>query len=339
MHPARLNCLDDMVGQESIKKRVRIAIRAALQRKEPLPHTLLTSSGGGLGKTTLAGILANERHVGIVAASGPGIQTVLDLRRVMIEIKEGWVLHIDEIHVMGRKAMEELLLVLEEGVIHVMCEGRLVPCKLPAFTLIGSTTRPSRLSEPLRQRFSLQFHFDFYTVEELTQISRGFSDHMAVPFDNEVCRAIAQRSLGIPRICRRLTERVRDIANACGMERATMVEFARAMELEEIDPIGLTPQHRLFLEKLQLAAPRPVSAGSMAKALGIEQATVTDVIEPPLVRLGLVIIGPGGRRITQDGRAHLKAITEGAQTVGIVKAIPAQSTVNNGDSKWNPSLN
>lgn len=306
--PLRPQMLDDLIGQEAMKRKARVALGAALARGEPLPHVLLTSNGGGLGKTSLAQVLANEMYAPLVQTSGPCMQSLSDLRRVLIKLKAGDMLHIDEIHAMSKAVGEELLLVLEEGVVNLRLEDGAVRVPLPRFTLIASTTRPSALSTPLAQRFGLHFHFDFYTIPELAKIARCMSESLKMPFSGEICTAIAERSLGIPRISLRLVERVRDAAQACGLDQATMREFHLAMEMEGLDELGLGVNHRRLLERLAVAHPKGLSSRSLALALGVEQPTITTVYEPTLVRLGLTLIRPGGRFITEAGVNHIRCV-------------------------------
>jgi len=309
----RLDTLDELVGQDSIKEKARIAIGAALRRGEPLPHVLLTSAGGGLGKTTLARIMANEMYSPLVSTSGQCISNALDLRNVLIRLKPGSVVLIDEFHCVGRLASEELLLVLEENVLNINIGRSGEPVRLPIspFTLVAATTCPSAISGPLRQRMSLHFHFDFYSVGELGEIVQGMADHLGMAFAPEVCDGIARRALGVPRIALRHAERVRDVAQARGVAAATTSELELAMRLEGIDHLGLPRDHRQILQVLAEVDPRPVSARSLSLALGVEVATVTDVLEPTLVRLGLVTIGTGGRRITDVGIQHLQQVGKG----------------------------
>lgn len=304
-HPNRPQALNEMIGQELLKERARIAIGAALQRGEALPHVLLTSAGGGLGKTSFATILANEMYCPIRHTSGPCIRTAVDLRKAVVSLAARDFLHIDEAHAMGKAAAEELLLVLEEGVINVALNEHIVRLELPPFTLVASTTKPASLSGPLRQRFKLEFHFDFYPVADLERITAQAAAHLGMSFDPEVCRGIAERALAVPRNCIRHAERVRDITQAKGVDRASIEELRLAMNLEGIDQLGLNTSHRRLLLGLDEAAPRGLSARSLALRLGVGVETVMDVLEPPLVRLGFIIIGPGGRRITEPGRQHL----------------------------------
>ena len=306
----RPQSLDELIGQENLKQKARIAVGAALQRGEPLPHCLLTSSGGGLGKTTLAGVLANEMFRPLVSTTGQCLLTPVDLRNTLISLKPGSLLLVDEFHALGRAAAEELLLVLEDGVLNINLESRQGPIRIPVppFTLIAATTRPSAIAAPMFQRFGLHFHFDFYSVTELCEIAGAFAREMPVEFAEAVNTALAGRSLGIPRRCLRLIERVRDVAQAKGLKKATLDEMSLAMRIEGIDHLGLRRDERELLQTLADAEPRAVSARSLALALGVEIATVIEVLEPPLVRLGLLTIGRGGRRLTAKGMEHLRTV-------------------------------
>jgi holliday junction DNA helicase RuvB len=241
-----------------------VAIGAALSRGEPLPHVLLTSNGGGLGKTSFARILAEEMYSPLVQTSGPCMTSLVDLRKALITLKPGTLFHIDEIHAMSRTVADELLLVLEEHVINVSLADGAVRLPLPPFTLIGSTTLPSRISGPLMRRFGLHFHFDFYSVPELTAIVWRMSECLDVTFEPGVCTGIAERGLGIPRICLRHAERVRDVAHACSLRLATRRELEVAMQMEGVDQLGLAGQHRLILQRLADARPRGLSSRSLA---------------------------------------------------------------------------
>ncbi len=310
----RPQTLDELIGQEALKRKARIAIGAALQRGEPLPHVVLTSSGGGLGKSTFATILANEMFCPLVSTTGQCLVGASDLRNVIVRLKPHSLLFVDEFHGVGKLAAEELLLVLEDGVLNVSIARNCAPIRVPVppFTLIAATTKPDAISGPLRQRFGLHFNFDFYEVADLRQIVSRMAENLGVTFDGAVCQGIAERALGIPRIALRHAERVRDVAQARSLTTAMISELEIAMQLEGIDGLGLRRDHRQILQTLAAVDPRPVSARSLSLALGVEVATVTDVLEPTLVRLGLVTIGTGGRRITEVGIEHLQRVEKSA---------------------------
>jgi holliday junction DNA helicase RuvB len=203
--------LDEMIGNEKVRRKARIAVASAMHRGEPLGHCLLTSTGGGLGKSTMASCLANEMYAPLVSTSGQCINTATDLRNILVRLKPGTMLLIDEAHCLGRMAAEELLLVLEEGVLNVNLKkgGTPVRIRVPPFTLILATTQPAALSAPLIQRFGLHFRFGFYSADELRTIISNATKRMDVEFDGGVCIELARRARGVPRIALRLTDRVR----------------------------------------------------------------------------------------------------------------------------------
>lgn len=310
----RPQSLEEMIGQDGIKRKARIVIGAALQRGEPLPHCLLTSSGGGLGKSTLGAILATEMFRPLVSTTGQCLYAAPDLRRILIQLEPNSLLLVDEFHGIGKLAAEELLLVLEEGVLNVNLGSGPTRMEIPPFTLIAATTKPSAISGPLMQRFGVTFHFDFYSLEEMKQIVSRMAYNLDVTVTESVCQGIAERSHGVPRKALRLAERVRDVAQAKGKSHATDEELTVAMQVEGIDGLGLRQSERQLLMVLARMDPRPVSARSLSLALGTEVSNVTDTLEPLLVRLGLMAIGPGGRRITDVGHAHLRQVEMERQT-------------------------
>jgi len=302
--------LDELIGQDTIKKKASLAISAALKREEPLQHVLLTSAGGGLGKTTFAQILTNECYSRLVSTTGACLGTVPELRNALIRLNPGLMLLIDEFHTMGKAAMEELLIVLEEGCLCLNAGRNRTPVRIPIgpFTLIAATTTPEAVPEPLKQRFPLHFRFDFYSVPELTRITNGMFQKMEMQVDSEVCTALAKRARGVPRIALRLSERVRDVVHSADKSNATIDDMMLAMKVEGIDERGLKQEERHLLRVLEQSEPRPISARSLSLSLGVSLATITNVIEPTLVRLGLVTIGTGGRRISPLGIEHLQTV-------------------------------
>lgn len=280
-----------------------------------MPHCLLTSTGGGLGKTTLAGVLSNELLVPLIATTGQCLATPTDLRNILVRIDSKAVLLVDEFHGIGKCAAEELLIVLEEGLLNISAGlvGGPVRIEVAPFTLVAATTYPEAISAPLRQRFGLTFRFDFYTDDEICEIICGIFSRWTMEIDPSAAHALARRARGVPRIGLRLAERVRDVAQAQAMNRVTLPTVAMAMKIEGIDDVGLTREERHLLRILAAAEPRPVSARSLALALGVTIGTVHDM-EAALVRLGLMIIGTGGRRLTTRGRLHLDTVCVGEAT-------------------------
>ena len=304
--------LDEMIGQDAIKQKVSIALQAALQRGEPLPHCMLTSAGGGLGKTTLAGVIATEMFAPLLTTTGQCLASPADLRNLVVRIEPNSVVLVDEFHGIGKWAAEELLILLEEGILNINAGiNGTVRVKIPPFTLVAATTYPEAISAPLAQRFGLNFRFDFYTDDQVSEIVRGIFSRWTIEIDKAAAHALARRARGVPRIGLRLAERVRDVAQAQAMNRVTLPTVAMAMKIEGIDDVGLAREERHLLRILADAEPRAVSARSLALALGSSIGTVHDVLEPPLVRLGLMNIGAGGRRLTPKGRLHLEAVCVG----------------------------
>lgn len=303
----RPQLLDELVGHNDAKVKARIAIQAALNRDEPLPHCLLTSGVGGVGKTSFAAVLANEMYSPFTSTSGACLSTPTDLRNALIRLKPRSVLLCDEAHRLGRAAGEELLIVLEDGVINVNSNGTPIRLPLPPFTFIAATTKPESLSAPLSQRFGLRFHLHPLATSEIEQVVRRAFEHWQMQVDAEVVAGIAQRARGIPRVSIRLSERVRDAVQSSRSTTASLQHLELAMRIEGIDEIGLTREERQLLRCLADAEPRAVSARSLALALGCGIETITDALEPTLVRFGLMNIGTGGRRLTVKGMEHLRS--------------------------------
>jgi Holliday junction DNA helicase RuvB len=297
--------LDELVGHADAKMKARIAIQAALNRDEPLPHCLLTSGVGGVGKTSFAAVLANEMYVPFIATSGACLASPMNLRNALIRLQPRNVLLCDEAHRLGRAVAEELLIVLEEGVLNVTSNGRPIRLPVPQFTFVAATTKPEALSAPLTQRFGLRFHLLPLTPSEIEQVVRRAFEHWQMGVESDVVAGIAQRARGIPRISLRLSERVRDAVQASRATQASLQHLDLAMRIEGVDPIGLASEERELLRCLADAEPRAVSARSLALALGCGVETITTVLEPTLVRFGLMTIGVGGRRLTVKGAEHL----------------------------------
>jgi holliday junction DNA helicase RuvB len=306
----RPKTLDEMLGQREIKEKARIAIGAALARDEPLPHCLLTSAGGGLGKTSFAAIVANEMFAPFVATSGQCLMNPLDLRNLLVRVKARTVVLVDEAHTIGGSAAEELLIVLEENVINLNGQGAFIRIPLPPFTLIAATTQPEVFcSSPLGQRFGLHFHFDFYVATELRQIAENIFARWRIDVEPSVLDEIGQRARGTPRVALRLCERVRDVAQARAEAVVSEHSFATAMRVEGLDRLGLSHAERKILWRLRAAHPRPLSSRSLASALGVQVETISN-FEQILIRYELAEIGHGGRRITERGLAHLEALRQ-----------------------------
>ncbi|MDI6863923.1 MAG: Holliday junction branch migration DNA helicase RuvB, partial [Pseudothermotoga sp.] len=243
----RPNNLDEYVGQEEVKRRLRIALEAAKLRAEPLDHILLAGPPG-LGKTTLAHVIAKELRKNIYVTSGPVIERGGDIAAMLSSLEEGDVLFIDEIHRMNKTAEEVLYSALEDFQVDVMIgkgpTARSVRIRLKPFTLIGATTRSGLLSSPLRNRFGMIFELDFYTVKELTLIIKRACEIMNMFIEQKAAELIAQRSRGTPRIALRLLKRVRDVATVRGEETITQSIVLKTMDILEIDALGLDEMDR-----------------------------------------------------------------------------------------------
>lgn len=302
--------LEEYIGQEDVKQNIKVYIEAAKMRNEALDHVLLYGPPG-LGKTTLANIIANELGVNIKTASGPSIEKSGDLAAILSTLEPNDVLFIDEIHRMPSYIEEILYPAMEDFVLDIMIGGegnsRSIRINLPPFTLVGATTRAGDLTSPLRDRFGIISKMQYYTIEELIQIVKRTSKVYEVPIDDDAALELASRSRGTPRIANRLFKRVRDFALVEGNGIINLEITKRALDRLKIDDKGLDDtDHQLLLAIINKFNGGPVGIESVASSIGEEVTTIEDVYEPYLLQQGFLKRTPRGRVATPLAYEHLK---------------------------------
>jgi Holliday junction DNA helicase RuvB len=307
--------LKEFVGQERVKEQLGLLIQGARERSEPLDH-LLFSGPPGLGKTTLAGIVANEMQVGLRQTSGPALERTADLAAILTNLEEGEVLFVDEIHRMPRPVEEVLYPALEDFKLDVVIgkgpSARTIRLDLPRFTLVGATTRLGLITLPLRERFGFTPRLDYYDQAELAMVVKRSAGILDVGVEDDGAEEIARRARGTPRIANRLLRRVRDYAQVRGDGRLTLEAASDALALFEVDERGLD---RVDLHLLTALVERfgggPVGVSTLAAAVGEETGTIEEVYEPYLLQIGFLQRTPRGRMATEAAYRHLGMAPEG----------------------------
>lgn len=296
------------IGQERLKKNLRLAIEAAKKRSEPVDHVLLYGPPG-LGKTTMASVIANEMGAQIRITSGPAISRAADLASLLTSLQDGDILFIDEIHRLSTSIEEVLYSAMEDFKLDIMLgkgpTAKSLRLDLPKFTIIGATTRMGDLAAPLRDRFGIMHRLEFYTPEEIGKIIHRSAAILNVTVDSEAASKLADRSRLTPRIANRLLKRTRDYADINGDGIIDTVVAEKALELLEIDHMGLDPADRRLLETIiENHDGGPVGVDTLAAITGDERSTIEDFFEPYLLQIGFLERTPRGRRVTARAYSH-----------------------------------
>ncbi len=305
----RPQSFDDYIGQDRLKRNLKLGIEAAKKRQEPMDHVLLFGPPG-LGKTTMASVIANEMGVGLRVTAGPAIERAGDLASILTNLQDGDILFIDEIHRLSRAVEEVLYSAMEDFKLDIVIgkgpAARSVRLDLPKFTVIGATTRTGSLAAPLRDRFGHMYRLEFYTTDEISRIIARAAGILGAKIDQKSADMLSTRARLTPRIANRLLKRVRDYADVNGDGIIDIPTTSKALEMLEVDELGLDPADRNLLESMiENYGDNPVGLTTMSALTGDETTTIEDFYEPYLLQIGFIERTPRGRKVTMKARKHL----------------------------------